>query len=275
MANTPMLALPEIAESQNNKEVTHNESLRIIDALLNSRVISQTTTTQPTLNTSTDNGKIYIIPSGASGTPWSTYTVGDVAHWYAGAWYNYTPKNDWILFSDEYNCLIKWSGSAWVKYGSVHGKTYKTLTGNVTLTDDEESSNIIEVADGGGLSADFTVTTKTADEKFWVLYNATNYVMTFKTSGGSGQAVDPGKRTVVYCDGTNIVSAFTAATDGMIFRNTLGLPAYTVSSAPAASAANTGHIIYVSNGDAGAKCMAMSDGSAWKRISLGATISAT
>ena len=37
----------------------------------------------------------------------------------------------------------------------------------------------------------------------------------------------------------------------------------------------TGQVIYVSNGDAGAASLAVYDGSSWKRVALGATISAT
>ena len=50
------------------------------------------------------------------------------------------------------------------------------------------------------------------------------------------------------------------------------LASYSVSSAP--SRANTGEVIYVSDGDAGSPCLAVYDGS-WKRVALGATISAT
>lgn len=49
---------------------------------------------------------------------------------------------------------------------------------------------------------------------------------------------------------------------------------YTVATAPTA-ADNDGRVIYVSNGSAGAPCAAVSNGTAWKVIALGATISAT
>ena len=52
------------------------------------------------------------------------------------------------------------------------------------------------------------------------------------------------------------------------------LKSYTVANAPSASAAGTGAMIYVSNGDAGSPCLAVSDGSDWKRIPLGAPTSA-
>jgi len=53
----------------------------------------------------------------------------------------------------------------------------------------------------------------------------------------------------------------------------LRLKSYTVATAPTTNSA--GDTIYVSDGDAGSPCLATWDGTAWKRISLGATISAT
>lgn len=63
--------------------------------------------------------------------------------------------------------------------------------------------------------------------------------------------------------------------DGNVIVNAvLGLMSYTVAGAPSASG-RTGQVIYVTDGDAGSPCVAVSTGSAWKRISLGATISAS
>jgi len=45
---------------------------------------------------------------------------------------------------------------------------------------------------------------------------------------------------------------------------------YTVATLPAASAANAGAIVYVSNGNAGAPCLAYSTGTAWAVVALGA-----
>ena len=41
------------------------------------------------------------------------------------------------------------------------------------------------------------------------------------------------------------------------------LPTYTVATAPAASSVTAGTIIYVSNGEAGSPCVAVSDGTDW------------
>jgi len=50
----------------------------------------------------------------------------------------------------------------------------------------------------------------------------------------------------------------------------INLEPYTVATAPTGSA---GNIIYVSDGDAGSPCLAVHNGTDWKVISLGATIS--
>ena len=46
---------------------------------------------------------------------------------------------------------------------------------------------------------------------------------------------------------------------------------YSVSSAPATATA--AQLIYVTDGDGGNPCLAVGNGSAWKRVALGATIS--
>jgi len=51
------------------------------------------------------------------------------------------------------------------------------------------------------------------------------------------------------------------------------VPTYTVASAPSASAAGAGTLIYVSNGAAGSAILAFSDGTNWKRSDTGGTIS--
>jgi len=51
------------------------------------------------------------------------------------------------------------------------------------------------------------------------------------------------------------------------------LPSYAVSSLP--SVGTVGRIVFCTNGDSGSKCLAVDDGTAWKRVALGATVSAT
>ena len=62
------------------------------------------------------------------------------------------------------------------------------------------------------------------------------------------------------------------STDGFI--GDIKVPTYTVASAPSASTAGAGTIIYVSNGAAGSAILAFSDGTNWKRSDTGGTIAA-
>ena len=62
------------------------------------------------------------------------------------------------------------------------------------------------------------------------------------------------------------------STDGFI--GDIKVPTYTVASAPSASDAGAGTIIYVSNGAQGTAIIAFSDGTNWKRSDTGGTIAA-
>lgn len=55
----------------------------------------------------------------------------------------------------------------------------------------------------------------------------------------------------------------------------MSLPQIAVAGLPAAAAANLDHVVYCTDGDAGLPCLAVSDGTAWRRISLGAAVSVT
>ena len=62
------------------------------------------------------------------------------------------------------------------------------------------------------------------------------------------------------------------STNGFI--GDIKVPTYTVASAPSASDAGAGTIIYVSNGAPGSAIIAFSDGTNWKRSDTGGTIAA-
>ncbi len=62
------------------------------------------------------------------------------------------------------------------------------------------------------------------------------------------------------------------STDGFI--GDIKVPTYTVATAPSASDAGAGTIVYVSNGAAGSAILAFSDGTDWKRSDTGGTIAA-
>ena len=66
-------------------------------------------------------------------------------------------------------------------------------------------------------------------------------------------------------------SSSVALTGGAISGTIMTLPSYAVSGVPSASPA--GQVIYVTDGNSGAATVACSDGSDWKVVALGSTIS--
>ncbi len=63
------------------------------------------------------------------------------------------------------------------------------------------------------------------------------------------------------------------STNGFI--GDIKVPTYTVATAPSASDAGAGTVVFVSNGAAGAAILAFSNGTDWKRSDTGATIAAS
>jgi hypothetical protein len=82
-------------------------------------------------------------------------------------------------------------------------------------------------------------------------------------------------------DAVNFNLRVQGANKAQMFNNKLSLSvpidiaSYSVSNQPSASGTGQGSLIYVTNGDAGEPCLAVSDGSNWRRIALGATVNAS
>uniref|UniRef100_UPI0025BB77FE DUF2793 domain-containing protein n=1 Tax=Brevundimonas sp. UBA2416 TaxID=1946124 RepID=UPI0025BB77FE len=77
------LALPYLAAGQMQKHVTLNEALTRLDAIVQTVVVSRTTTAQPG---APDDGGLWILPSGATGADWSTRPVGALMRAEGGGW---------------------------------------------------------------------------------------------------------------------------------------------------------------------------------------------
>jgi len=73
--------LPFLVSGQGQKDVTHNEAILIIDALLHPLILSRTLT-EPVADPST--GDCWLIPEGASGV-WLG-KAGQLAVWTVGGW---------------------------------------------------------------------------------------------------------------------------------------------------------------------------------------------
>jgi hypothetical protein len=73
-------------------------------------------------------------------------------------------------------------------------------------------------------------------------------------------------------EAVNILSGAVAAQ--VTAKGPLQLQSYTVATAPSA-AGRTGSVIFVTNGNSGAPCIAVSNGTNWLRIALGTAIAAS
>jgi hypothetical protein len=105
---TPRISMPEILSSQAQKEVSHNDALRIIDALLQAGVTDRDLTDPPG---SPANGAVYIPAATATGA-WAGQE-GKLAQWYASAWYFLTPKDGWSVWIIDEARRITYQGGIW------------------------------------------------------------------------------------------------------------------------------------------------------------------
>lgn len=109
MTDTVHLGMPFIEGSQAQKHVTHNEALRILDAVVQIGVLDTDRTAPPITPA---NGDRHIVASGATGA-WAGH-VDAVAAYEDGAWRFLAPKLGWCAWSDADGALRVYDGTAWI-----------------------------------------------------------------------------------------------------------------------------------------------------------------
>ncbi len=109
MSTSPNLQLPYIDANQNQKTVTHNAALRMLDALVNLHVASIALQAPPA---APNDGQCWIVASGGAGA-WLGKDL-NVAAWQDGAWIFYPPNPGFVAYVDALQAMLVWNGSAWV-----------------------------------------------------------------------------------------------------------------------------------------------------------------
>ena len=117
----PNLNLPILSPSQSQKHVTHNEALRILDALTQLAVLSETLDTPPT---EPDAGARYLVPAGGQ-DGWAGQD-GQIASYEQGAWLFYAPQPGWRIYVIDAAQLKVFDGAGWQAVG---GSLLENLTG--------------------------------------------------------------------------------------------------------------------------------------------------
>ena len=109
------LGLPYLAAGQMQKHVTLNEALTRLDSIVQTVVVSRTTTAQPGAPA---DGALWILPSGATGADWSTRPEGALMRAEGGGW-TIVPAGDGLiaLVADADEMVVRQGGS-WVALGA-------------------------------------------------------------------------------------------------------------------------------------------------------------
>lgn len=99
MSNTPKLDLPEIAEAQASKYITHNEALRVLDAVVQCNVLSKTDIVPPGSPT---DGDTYIVGIGTDSNSgdWDGHD-SEIAYYKSSSWVFILPAEGWRSFSQD------------------------------------------------------------------------------------------------------------------------------------------------------------------------------
>lgn len=109
---SPILSLPYIQPAQAQKHVTHNEALRILDAVTQLCVIDTTLTTPPAQPATGDR---YIVADAATGA-WAGQEQS-VAVWVDSTWQFFAPSVGWRADIAESGAEVRFDGSAWQDTG--------------------------------------------------------------------------------------------------------------------------------------------------------------
>ena len=166
---SPILTLDLLTEGQANGDLTFNEAIRVLEALLHNRIADRDLTAPPTL---AGTGLAYIIAAGGSGA-WSGHDL-KVAIDLGDSWAIITPPTGALYWIADEAALFYWNGSAWTSAGGGETNTasnsgtggvgpyarktgadleFKNLNagdGSIVVTDDTVNDEIdIKVADGG------------------------------------------------------------------------------------------------------------------------------
>lgn len=108
MDQTPNLELPYIMAAQAQKHVTHNESIRALDAVVHLAVADRNLDTPPP---SPSDGDRYIVSATPTGD-WAAQAL-NVAAFQDGVWMFYKPQIGWTAWVNDEAMLVVWNGSAW------------------------------------------------------------------------------------------------------------------------------------------------------------------
>jgi len=124
------LSLPYIAAAQAQKHVTHNEALRMLDAIVQLSVGGNGTIAPPA---APQDGERHIVGSGATGA-W-VGRDGQIAQFIDGAWQFFEPQTGWMCWDESASELLIRDGGQWTVMSGGGTPTSMPMLGINTTAD--------------------------------------------------------------------------------------------------------------------------------------------
>lgn len=153
---TPNLGLPYIAQGQAQKEVTHNDALNLLDAVVQLAVLDRDLATPPGSPT---QGARYLVAASPTGA-WAGH-ASHIAVFLDGAWKFFVPSNGWLAWIVDEGKLLGWNGTTWADaLATVSAIQNLPLLGVLTTAD---STNRLAVKANGVLLSHDDVTPGTGN----------------------------------------------------------------------------------------------------------------
>lgn len=203
--NTPLLNLPYLAAAQAQKHVTHNEALRMLDAIVQIAVESQSSTAPPS---APQEGERYIITD--AGAPLWNQPAGSIAAFQDGYWEFYTPKAGWVAYVLNQANLVLFDGTDWVPVqtsGQSGGQTPNNLA-MLGINSVADTTNRLSVASPATLLSHDGNDHRMTINKAGVSDTASMIFQSgFSGRAEMGLAGDDGFAIRVSADGTNWLTA--------------------------------------------------------------------
>lgn len=277
MDQTPNLKLPYILPSQAQKHVTHNEALRLLDAVVHLSVRSRSRTDAPETPAGGDR---YLVAAPALGN-WAG-KEGMIAFFIDGGWLFVAPAVGWQVYVEDEAQLLVFDGALWKGVSSVPDNLSLSMLG-VQATADAVNrlavSSDASLFNNAGAGHQVKVNKQAMTDTASLLYqtNWTGFAemglngsndFSVKVSSDSGQWQEAIK--IDHATGNVAIGSVWPQTklhvDGPI------RPAsYAVAALPPAGSTGAGALVFVTNAPSGAE-MAYSDGTNWRSIRSGTII---
>lgn len=150
MPQTPRFNWNTWVANQAQPNQAFNNLLVPLSFLVGATVLSRSTSAQPGSPT---NGDAYILPSGATGAAWGSFSAGDLAYYYSdgttASWFAVGPEKGVLAFVADEGGFLFYDGAAWTapprSINAQTGAAYELVLGDQTVTMNNGAGNVVTI----------------------------------------------------------------------------------------------------------------------------------